>query len=504
MAPEINLLPGESISRIDPIPIRPIANLPTPLQGLMMLTSARRAEDIGKRGIAIAARAMPEHRGVKALQLFEAEFGRDSAIIAMFTHGDFPALDLATVMRHAELQGVRYDDAGDEEPGKGFHENRKPGDSIRAELERRKSWSFPYYGSYDSALLFSILAARVIKEQGFHLLGQTYIGTDGQKRSLHEAYYRSLQWASGEMERNPEGLIESRTNNPKGHTNPFWKDSWDSYFHKEGTIANQQNKASIEIQALAIQAFLNAADLYEKIPAKEMTHPAQWYEIGVGALRQRGERLRRAIMAHFWDEAGGFLGLGTDRDEENKLRLMRIKTSNMGQALIPEIFGNDNGPEFVYKRESVIRHLFSLVMLGTSGIRTLAEDEYRFRPGAYHNGSVWPWDNRLISEGLERLGYYGLSTELDRRIRNAIDTLRLYPELVLGTNSPTPEISNVRIVLRDELHKKDNIIQQPPQPMQGWTIAAAYSIFRKSRVGVPTKALDDPKRRFEDRILERL
>jgi glycogen debranching enzyme len=39
------------------------------------------------------------------------------------------------------------------------------------------------------------------------------------------------------------------------------------------------------------------------------------------------------------------------------------------------------------------------------GIRTVAAGEARYNPMSYHNGSVWPHDNALISSGLARYGF---------------------------------------------------------------------------------------------------
>jgi len=54
-------------------------------------------------------------------------------------------------------------------------------------------------------------------------------------------------------------------------------------------------------------------------------------------------------------------------------------------------------------------------MAGAS-VRTLSTREVRFRPGSYHNGTVWPHDTALGAWGLARHGY----TAEARRIARAL------------------------------------------------------------------------------------
>ncbi|HML29035.1 MAG TPA: amylo-alpha-1,6-glucosidase, partial [Hyphomicrobium sp.] len=38
------------------------------------------------------------------------------------------------------------------------------------------------------------------------------------------------------------------------------------------------------------------------------------------------------------------------------------------------------------------------------GVRTIATSEARYNPMSYHNGSIWPHDNAMISAGFARYG----------------------------------------------------------------------------------------------------
>jgi glycogen debranching enzyme len=67
-------------------------------------------------------------------------------------------------------------------------------------------------------------------------------------------------------------------------------------------------------------------------------------------------------------------------------------------------------------------------------VRTVAQDEARYNPMSYHNGSVWPHDNAMIAMGLE---HYGLKASAEPIFRGIMDAARYMqhrrlPELFCG------------------------------------------------------------------------
>ena len=158
-----------------------------------------------------------------------------------------------------------------------------------------------------------------------------------------------------------------------------------------------------------------------------------------------------------------------------------------------------DGDKYRHYREAVVWQLFSPEMLSPCGIRTLATDEVRYRPGAYQNGSVWLWDTYYCAEGLRHHGYYGLAANLADRIHMVINVTQRFPEYVRGDDDPYPRI-NPRIVdVWDENVGRVNRIEQPPQEVQAWTVAA--DIARDYYSGrLPTKALDVKAARLEKAV----
>ncbi|MNT14088.1 hypothetical protein D3C72_1490800 [compost metagenome] len=224
------------------------------------------------------------------------------------------------------------------------------------------------------------------------------------------------------------------------------------------------------MQTTTYDALLDAAYLYENAlddPVKAMS------------LRARATELKKTILSIFWTEDnGGYFVLGTDRDRDNNLRQLKIRTSNMGHVLNSRLLESDE-PNTVRMREAVVRHITSPELLTSHGIRTLASDEVRFRPGAYHNGSIWLWDTHHIAKGLRRQGYGDIADEIDRRLLNVIEVTKIFPEYIRGTDNGTPEINTHTIVLWDEVNQRENQIEQPPQEVQAWTVAAILAIKKR-------------------------
>ncbi|MGH7237036.1 MAG: MGH1-like glycoside hydrolase domain-containing protein, partial [Candidatus Saccharimonadales bacterium] len=217
-------------------------------------------------------------------------------------------------------------------------------------------------------------------------------------------------------------------------------------------------------------------------------------------LRSSAENLRGAIMDLFWtDERGGYFVLGTDRDSAGRLRQLKVKTSNMGHLLHSRLLAGDD-PMIIDRREAVIKQLFSAEMLGLNGIRTLASDEIRYRPGAYHNGSVWIWDNYLISQGLSQLGYHNLAHCINDKLLVDIASTRRFPEYLRGDNDRQRRLNQRTIDVYDHKNKFLNHLEQPPQDVQAWSLAAILSL-KLRRASGQHQTVDSQKLALEDSLL---
>jgi len=514
------LLAGERLVDIIQHPVREYHDYPSALTQMMRITGVDTPERIGKNGPSVASLAFdvsvrtsvepgksplesdedalpaPEH-----LRLYETLFGRDALQAAIDLISSHPELARATTLRLAELQGVETSRARQEERGRIVHEARDPSDPIAVELTERLGWEWPFYGSVDATPLFIRTVAAYCREseEGCAFLAETYHDLEGTERDMGYAVDMAIDWILRKLDESPNTLLEFQhlpPANPKsnewiGAWNETWNDSWDAYHHADGSLANHDSGiASVETQATTYEALLDAAELYENTLNK--LDKAK-------LLRQKAADLKDAIDKHLWTEdKGGYYVRGADYDTEGNMRQMKIRSSNMGHVINSRLL-EDGGAESERKFDSVMQQILSPEMLNTSGIRTLATDEVRFRPGAYHNGSVWPWDTHHTAKGIRRHGNRivnipyttldgrhlesitcnDIADDLDKRLLNVVNTVKIFPEYVRGDAITTPTLNTKTVVLYDEVHDYKYKREQPPQEVQAWTVAVILAIKRR-------------------------
>ena len=476
LPPDITLLPDERLLNVIHHEPRSFGRVPSSLEQILRLTGAELEEEIGLNQPSVASLALetdespapPAH-----LRLYEVVFGRDSLRVAIDLISSYPELARITTLMLASLQGTEYNQSREEEPGRIVHEARDQNDPLAIELSTEMGWGWPYYGTVDATPEFirTLAAYCTVSEKNAEFLNEHYTDKNGQERTMAYALERAVEWIEARLDANTEGILEYMSVLPQGIENQVWKDSPDAYHHSDGTLANHDaGIASIEVQTTTYDALLDAAELYERLLGKPEA---------AASLRERAERLRRTILERFWtDDKGGYFVLGTDRDELGNLRQLKIRTSNMGHTLNSRLLEGDD-PYIVHRREAVVHHMLSPELLNVSGIRTLASDEVRFRPGAYHNGSVWLWDTHHIAKGLRRHGYYDEADDLDGRILEVIDATRIFPEYVRGDFADKPSVNTRTINVWDETQERVNKIEQPPQEVQAWTVAAILAIKKR-------------------------
>jgi len=444
---------------------------------MQRLSKAEHSMEIGLRGAAMAAVALNQTEQREEFLLYETLFGRDSLRVAQNVMELYPKLARTTLVALAEHQGTVRDEMREEQPGKIIHEYRDPEfDPIAQRLTEEKGWGWPYYGAVDSTIHYIHALRAYIQacddgltdETADEFLAQPIKADVKPERSMANSLEGAVHWLERKLDENPQHIVEYQRVNRQGIENQVWKDSWDSYFHDDGSLASHEKGiASIEVQGLAYDALLDAAELYDQRGGLD-TEAAR--------LRQRADDLRAAVHELFWvDDDGGYFALGTDRDEQGNLRQLKIKTSNMGHVLNSRLLEGDD-PRTVERREALVEQLFTPEMQNVSGIRTLASDEARFKPGAYHNGSVWLWDTNYIAQGLERHGYLLLADDIRKKVSNVVEATSMFPEFVRGDFAEEPRVNQHIIDIYDEELGKGNRIEQPPQQVQAWTVSAILYI----------------------------
>jgi glycogen debranching enzyme len=328
---------------------------------------------------------------------FSDPFGRDGLIVALQCLSVAPQLARGVLGYLAANQADGYDPTSDAQPGKILHEARQGEMAATGEVPFRR-----YYGSHDATPLFVLLAGEYLRQ------------TDdlATVAGLWPNIERALAWMATDGDRDGDGFLEYHRESDDGLAQQGWKDSWDSVFHADGSLAAGP-VALVELQAYAYAAQLGAAGIAERLGRAERA----------AELRESAARLRDAFDAAFWDEELGTYVLALD----GKKRPCRVRSSNAGHALYSGIAR----PE---RAAAVARSLMSDASFSGWGVRTVAAGEARYNPMAYHNGSIWPHDNAIVARGLAR---YGLMDEAVRILEGIFEAsqhfdLARLPELFCG------------------------------------------------------------------------
>src|SRR5215831_9103697 len=174
---------------------------------------------------------------------FSTPFGRDGIITALQTLWVNPRIARGVLEYLAATQADTVDEAKDAEPGKILHETRTGEMARLGEVPFRR-----YYGSVDATPLYVILAGAYFERTG----DRDFLG------HIWPHVTRALAWIEHYGDRDGDGFVEYARQSPKGLVQQGWKDSQDSVFHADGTLADPPI-ALCEVQAYVYDALRRAA-----------------------------------------------------------------------------------------------------------------------------------------------------------------------------------------------------------------------------------------------------
>jgi glycogen debranching enzyme len=361
---------------------------------------------------------------------YSTTFGRDGLITALQMLWIDPRVARGVLKRLAFHQATAVDPLSDAEPGKILHEMRG------GEMAKLREVPFAhYYGSVDATPLFVLLAG-------------LYVERTGDEETLGElwpAIEAALRWIDGDGDPDGDGFVEYQRASEQGLANQGWKDSYDAIFHADGRLA-EGYIALAEVQGYVHAAKRLAARCAARLGRREI---ALRLEVEARALAERFEQA-------FWCEELGTYALALDGDK----RPCKVRSSNAGQLLFSGMVRED-------RAQRVAADLMRPHFFTGWGIRTVALGEPRYNPMSYHDGSIWPHDNALITLGLAR---YGQKHAVEQVFKGLFDAatymdLRRLPELFCG--------------FRREKHRGPTLYPVACAP-QAWASATPFTLLEAS------------------------
>jgi glycogen debranching enzyme len=327
---------------------------------------------------------------------YSTVFGRDGIVTAFQMLWIKPQIARGVLRFLAKTQAITEDTQSEAQPGKIVHEIRK------SEMARLREVPFgQYYGSVDATPLFLFLAAAYLERTNDQVL----------IRELWPHLEMALAWIDRYGDPDRDGFVEYSTES-SGLKQQGWKDSFDSVFHADGTLAKGP------IALCEVQAYVFAAKKGMAMVARQLGKP----EVSERLVHE-ADQLRANFQRAFWCDAIGMYALALDGEK----RQCEVRSSNSGHCLFSGIGDAES-------TSRVIEELGKPAFFSGWGIRTIASSEKNFNPMSYHNGSIWPHDNSLIACGL---GQHAKKDLVRRILEGLFDAatlleLRRLPELFCG------------------------------------------------------------------------
>jgi glycogen debranching enzyme len=330
---------------------------------------------------------------------FVSLFGRDALVVSLQTLSLSPGLAAGSLQALAALQGDRYDDRHDLQPGKIEHEFRH-GELAHFGLVPQT----PYYGSHDATTLYVWAAAELWR----------WTANRALLERLRPHVERALHWIDVDGDCDGDGLQEYQTRaGDWGYYNQSWKDSGDAIVNADGSNA-ELPIATCELQGYVVAAKRAWADTLE-----------QAFDDAPGAaqLREQADRLAEAIEERFWWEAEGGYYLGLD----GRKRPIESVASNQGHLLWAQAITEGRAAR-------VVTRLLEADMWSGWGVRTLSAAHVAYNPLSYQRGSVWPHDNAILAHGFSRHGHGAEAGQIARALFDAAGRFqyRRLPEVYGG------------------------------------------------------------------------
>ena len=352
---------------------------------------------------------------------FNVLFGRDSLITSWQLMDYNPEIAAVTLKILAALQSREIDPERDADPGKILHEMWDDESTDDIETLHLDRVPYPYYGSIDSTPLFVIVA-----EKYFEKTKDEYL-----IKKIWPNLVKAKNWILSHGDSNNDDFLDYERKNPNGPYNQGWKDG------KESPQFGKRPIALVEVQGYKYEALRAFSVLSNLVAAGKDLVPLDY-------IKRFQEKF---LNKFFWPDEQYFY-LAIDGDENP----YGIIASNAGHLLFTNLITKS------YK-EKIVRRLFQKDLWTPYGIRTHSKQDKDFQPFSYQLGSVWPYDNWLIAEGLRASGFLNEYQIVKESLFRAYSELGHLPELYAVTEN-------------DQLKKIPRA-----NPLQAWSSAGLLNLL---------------------------
>ena len=282
--------------------------------------------------------------------------------------------------------------------------------------------------------------------------------------------------------------------------NQVFADSITSYVHENGEMANTKAPiAPVEVQGMAYDAYLDAADMFESQPelvARFGIHVDKW--------RSAATQQRETLFSKFWNENKRRFAQALDRNPATG-EVQQITTASVQQFMLlnTRLFDDLPDAERQHYIQPMVNSIISEEFMTAPGLRCRAVSNRDLVDFADYHGSwaSWPWLTHWVANGLRHQGFDKAAPQLDIRALNAAKISQGYLEyyFIDPTSDEVYYMYDAEQTPQQSL--REVVATNAPEEPQAWTVAALLDILQQLEHPAPAGRQDSWTKDFQEQLI---